>query len=111
MMMPPSVNAMYRALGRRVILSKPGRDFFRVTIPAIKYQANGWRTSGRVAVLVRLYFPDRRRCDIDNRIKGCQDALTKAGIWADDVQVDDLRVLRMPVDKLNPRCDVEVTIL
>ncbi|MEY4713325.1 MAG: hypothetical protein RIS88_2775 [Pseudomonadota bacterium] len=39
-------------------------------------------------------MPDRRRRDLDNTLKATQDAMTHAGIWDDDSQIDDLRIVR-----------------
>jgi crossover junction endodeoxyribonuclease RusA len=108
---PPSVNAMYRAIRGRNILSKQGREWYRDSVPEIIRQAKGVSTSSRCAVDISLYFPDRRRTDLDNRCKGCLDALTKGRVFNDDSQVDILTIRRMPVDKEHPRCEVIVTDL
>lgn len=55
---------------------------------------------------IDVYRPARRG-DWDNYGKGVCDALTKAGIWADDRYVDDARV-RLFVDKAYPRVEVLV---
>lgn len=41
-----------------------------------------------------LYAPTLRKYDIDNRVKSVLDALTHAGVWMDDEQVDRLSVIR-----------------
>jgi crossover junction endodeoxyribonuclease RusA len=48
----------------------------------------------RCAVHIKAYPPDRRKRDLDNLPKGVLDALTKAEVWGDDSQVDDLRITR-----------------
>ena len=52
-----------------------------------------------MVVEVHLYPPDGRRRDLDNHLKILCDTLTHAGVWDDDEQVDDLRIIRMPVEK------------
>lgn len=61
--------------------------------------------TARLAVHLILFQPDRRSIDIDNRVKILLDALgtatrpkeIKAGLFADDAQIDDLRVQRGPI--------------
>jgi crossover junction endodeoxyribonuclease RusA len=107
--MPPSVNALYRVFRGRSILSKPGRDWYKIAIPSLQAQANGWRCPNRAALTLTFRFPDYRRCDISNRIKALEDAITKAGLWDDDSLVDEIHMYRGAVDKDNP--GVMVTIL
>jgi Holliday junction resolvase RusA-like endonuclease len=39
-------------------------------------------------------MPDRRVRDLDNCLKVALDSLTKAGVWADDGQIDRLLIIR-----------------
>lgn len=57
--------------------------------------------TGRLAVTVNIHAPDRRRRDIDNVAKALLDALTHAGLWEDDSQLDDLRLIRGAVRPRN----------
>jgi hypothetical protein len=63
--------------------------------------------AGPVIVDIRLYRP-RRIGDIDGPLKPLLDALTHAGLWLDDSQVEQLRVTRLD-DKENPRVDISVS--
>lgn len=45
-------------------------------------------------VEVILYPPDARRRDLDNYMKCLLDALTHAGVWEDDSQIDQLCIFR-----------------
>ncbi len=63
--------------------------------------------TARLALHLILFQPDRRMIDVDNRVKILLDALgtatrpkeTKAGVFVDDGQIDDLRVQRGPIVK------------
>jgi crossover junction endodeoxyribonuclease RusA len=48
---------------------------------------------------VTLYPKDRRKQDIDNRIKALWDALASAGVYEDDSQIDVLIVQRGEIKK------------
>lgn len=110
--LPPSVNALYRAIGRgRNILSKQGREWYATSVPLIRQQANGWFVTGRVGMRVEITWPNKLRRDISNIVKSLEDAITKAKVWNDDSQIDDLRVIRKPVDKGDPRCEVWIEAL
>jgi len=43
---------------------------------------------------VTLHPPDRRRRDLDNAMKALLDSLEHAGVYDDDSQIDDLRIVR-----------------
>ncbi len=49
---------------------------------------------GRLQVVCEITPPDRRRRDLDNAWKTIADACTAAGLWLDDSQIDDLRLIR-----------------
>ena len=53
----------------------------------------------RLQMQVTLYPRDRRKQDIDNRIKALWDALTDAGVYNDDEQIDILIVQRGEIRK------------
>jgi len=51
--------------------------------------------TGRLAVRLQLYPPDRRKRDVDNLAKAPFDAITaSAAVWLDDSQVDTLLIER-----------------
>ena len=107
---PPSVNGYWRAYQGRNILSKRGREYRKRAV--IDIQAHGLamaRLSGRLEVSLDLHPPDARRRDADNYCKGVLDALTHAGVWGDDEQIDRLHILKCPRDKDNPRVVVTIS--
>lgn len=50
--------------------------------------------SGPIKVVAEIHPPDHRRRDMDNTWKTLADAMTHAGVWKDDHQVADLRLVR-----------------
>lgn len=101
---PPSVNAMWRTprsgpLAGRTMLSREGREY-RVAVDAVVRKAlqsalpAAFADDDRLRVSIEARMPDRRKRDLDNLPKAILDALTHAGVWGDDGQIDDLRVWR-----------------
>ena len=90
---PPSVNHYWRRVligGKpRTLLSKEGREFKQTAVGAVLQQRRGPSAplSGRLAIAVTLFPPDRRRYDLDNRLKAVLDSLTEARVWEDDRHV------------------------
>lgn len=90
---PPSVNHYWRHVvinGRpRTLLSKEGREFKQAAVGAVLQQRRGPSAplSGRLAIAVTLFPPDRRCYDLDNRLKAVLDSLTEARVWEDDRHV------------------------
>ena len=97
---PPSVNRLYRTFRGRMIMSKVGRDWYAKAIPSVQRQmTHQAMITGRVKVSVQVYPPDDRRRDLDNLCKTTLDVLTKAGVYADDSHIDDLRLVRFAKEK------------
>lgn len=93
---PPSLNRAYRAVSGRVLLSKAARQYaiaVRNALPAGRIE----RLTGRLRVVIGLVPPHKfgkRDWDVANREKVLCDALTKAGFWRDDSQIDSLQLVR-----------------
>lgn len=68
-----------------MMISEAGREY-RDRVLAICQGTRG--LAGSVSISMVLYPPDKRRRDLDNYRKALWDALTHAGIWADDSQVE-----------------------
>ncbi|VTS08525.1 RusA family crossover junction endodeoxyribonuclease [Tuwongella immobilis] len=96
---PPSVNSYWRTFQGRMIISREGREYRKAVQalllplgPAIRQHA-----TERLAVLLQVFPPDRRRRDLDNLGKALLDALAAAGVYEDDSQIDDFHVIRRRV--------------
>lgn len=100
---PPSVNSMWRTprtgpLAGRTMLSEDGRRYRKAVADQVLLQrVRALGADARLAVHIEAWVPDRRRRDLDNVLKGALDALTHAGVWADDEQIDSLTIVRKPV--------------
>ena len=91
--LPPSVNHYWGTRGNRRYISKEGIAF-RQEVALI---SRGKRIEGRLQLYVELTASNKRRWDLDNRIKSLQDALQHAGVYEDDAQIDRLVAYRMVV--------------
>ena len=82
--------------GRPVtLLSERGREYRKSGLLELKVQPwESFSPTARIRVSVWVYAADKRKRDVDNLFKGIGDLLTHAGIYADDSQIDDLRVIR-----------------
>ena len=106
---PPTANNLYLNGKRGRTLSPQGRDYCRRVWFLVSRHA-GKFGEARLAVSIRAYPPDSRRRDLSNLPKCIEDALTKARLWADDCQIDDLRIVRFEPVK-GGKVVVEVTEL
>ena len=107
---PHSSNNLYLNLphGRGRTLSPKGRAYHAAVHAAVLEQLRHYpRLTGRLAVTLALNPPDRRRRDIANYEKLACDSLTKAQVWNDDSQIDDMHIIR---DEILPGGRVVVTI-
>lgn len=98
---PPSLNRAYRAVDGTVLLSEVGRRYVKKVVNALP-KGPIVSLEGRLCVTYSLQAPrtQRGRWDIANREKLLSDALTKARVWLDDSQIDELLIRRgEPFDK------------
>lgn len=101
---PPSTNRIWRNVAvsgkPRTLLSQEGRIYRKAAADAcLVAKLAGKQISDRLALRLVVQAPDRRARDLDNTVKAVQDALTHAGVWLDDSQIDRLLVERGPVVK------------
>ena len=91
---PVSVNALYRARGRRVYVSARGKAFKQACGIIFAGTKLVYETE-RVWLDIAVHPPDNRRRDISNLIKIVEDALP----WfRDDSQVDEIKIKRCEKD-------------
>lgn len=106
--MPPSANNLFPQLrtGRRV-QSTEYKSWVVVAGMALWTTLKGSdKLAGRLRAVYTLHFANAsRKRDIANYEKAVTDLLVKHGIFADDSQLDDIHILRGPIDP-TPRVTV-----
>ena len=106
---PPSANNLYPTSRTGIrFLSREGKAYHAEVHARVLEQLRGYpRLSGRLVVTLACNPPDRRRRDLSNVEKAVGDALTKANVWIDDSQIDELHIIR---DEPMPSGRIVVTI-
>ena len=105
---PPKPWQRAGRMGRRTF-SRNGpyqKQIAWAAMAAVSEAGGKWPTDARYVLAVDAYFPDLRKRDIDNIAKQVMDALNRV-LWADDEQVDRLRVGQW-LDRSRPRLRVSV---
>lgn len=93
---PPSLNAYWKRWRGRIVISEKGRLYRQAVVAAIK--PLGIVFTGKVAVTILYSGP----MDLDNLNKCLLDALEKAGLYRNDNDIDDLRLVRVPSERPAP---------
>ena len=94
--LPPTVNHMYlNARGRRFRTEECQTYQLLTTLKLQRLWNDKPPFEGRAALHVVLTVANRRRWDIDNRLKALQDCLQLAGVIKDDRQIDYLSIKRL----------------
>lgn len=96
---PPSVNHYWRTVrigkSNQTMISKKGREYRKNAILECMAQGvSNKKFDKRLSVEIVMNPPTRHKRDIDNYIKAPLDALTHAGVWLDDEQIDKLTITR-----------------
>ena len=94
--LPPTVNHMYRTGYRSRYKTLEVREYQTYAVNRLR-EAWGSREPLSGCVELRIVFTtnDKRKWDIDNRVKALQDCLSLAGVIKDDSQLDALHVKRV----------------
>lgn len=92
---PPSNNTYYRHARGRNYLSEKAEKFAEEVNSIIQQKDLALKLPQKLSVTIYASPPDNRKRDLDNVLKGLFDALTKAGFWVDDSQIDHLSISRI----------------
>lgn len=104
---PPSINALWRATGRRVYRTKKYTGWIAQALAEIAVQCPQ-PVPGRYVIRISLGRPDKRRRDVDNYGKAISDVLKEAGVIEDD-SFAQMKTIRWS-DKING-CQVRIRSL
>ena len=91
---PPSVNTYWRNFRGRMVLSQKGRDYKQAIAEYVSENNVPKYGEQKLKITMILQPRDKRKIDIDNRIKCVLDSLQDAGVFDDDFHVDELHVMR-----------------
>lgn len=97
---PVSVNALYRTVNGRPCLNRSARSWkaqAQALLGSSCCFGVNWPLSVRLAVVIEMCPPNRRKRDMDNLLKIVLD-VGNGVLWNDDQQIDDLRIVRGEVD-------------
>jgi crossover junction endodeoxyribonuclease RusA len=110
---PPSTNTYWRHYRGRTIIGKQGKIFREAVMYEIMTNKVPTFGTGRLRISMILRPRDKRRIDIDNRIKATLDALEHAGVFEDDCQIDRLEIergepteggcIQVTIEEISPR--------
>lgn len=99
--LPPTVNHMYRTSGRYRYKTAEARIYQEHVSSLLREKWNNREQyTEPVELCVTFSTNNRKRWDIDNRVKALQDCLAQAGVIQDDTQIDELHVKRIYGSKM-----------
>ena len=92
---PPSDNNYYVKTKQGQFISLKGKKFRLDVLEAVREQTHAdFPLQEKLLVEVILHMPDKRIRDVGNYMKALMDSLTKAEVWGDDFQADQLHIYR-----------------
>jgi len=95
----PSANTYYRKYNNIMVIGKEGKAFKQAVQEYVLVNKVPKFRDRKLKITMVISPRDKRKIDIDNRIKAVLDALQKADVFHDDFQVDHLEMIRGEVIK------------
>lgn len=96
---PPSINYYYMRSNRGMYLHKRVKEYRSLIEPKARVAKGLFAAEDRLRVSIKLFGPNKRKFDIDNRVKGLIDSLECCGVFENDEQIDFLMVERAGIVK------------
>lgn len=95
----PSVNCYYRRVLRGVIINEKGKAYRREAAYALQEFKGSFTAEQRLSLYIEAYPPDKRGRDLDNLLKCFIDSVEYAGVFPNDEQIDELKIVRKEIVK------------
>ena len=108
--LPPSMNTYWRNFRGRTILSKGGRDYKLAVQEYVTVNKIPSFGDARLQAIITIFPRERRKQDLDNRLKSLLDSLENAGIYDSDSQFDKIEIAR-GVIKTGGGCTIVIATL
>ena len=108
--LPPSMNTYWRNFRGRTILSQGGRDYKLAVQEYVTVNKIPSFGDARLQAIITIFPRDRRKQDLDNRLKSLLDSLENAGIYDSDSQFDKIEIAR-GVIKTGGGCTIVIATL
>jgi len=105
--LPPSINTYWRNFRGRTVLSKGGRGYKLKVQEYVTANNTPKLGTARLQASITIFPRDKRKIDIDNRIKALNDSLQEAGVFDDDEQFDRIIIQR---GEIKPHGGCTITI-
>lgn len=112
--LPPSANHIhFSARGGQRVLTDEARTYKTVVTAMVQRHMKTMRNipsfDAGIVFMAYLYFPTKRKRDLDGGLKILQDAVCK-GLDTNDNRVDEIHLYRR-IDKMNSRAVVTVAVV
>lgn len=109
---PPSGNHMWKhtKVGGHY-LTPQAQMYYQTVYVEVMRQSASLAFTERLGVRAAIYPPDKRRRDLDNAWKVASDACTRARVWVDDTQIDQLTLLRVTNTQAKGMISLRVWVL
>jgi crossover junction endodeoxyribonuclease RusA len=104
------MNTYWRNFRGRTVLSKGGRDYKLKVQEYVTVNNIQKLGTARLQASITIFPRDKRKIDIDNRIKALNDSLQEAGVFDDDEQFDLIIIKRGEI-KQGGACTITISTL